>query len=63
MMFAHAKFERRVSKLIDVISREPGFGEQPKNRWTAKSRPEKIKRLSSENACKNHFPANRNSEI
>ena len=45
MMFAHAKFEHRVSDLVSVIARCHGFGEKPENRWSARERPEKIKKL------------------
>jgi hypothetical protein len=47
MMFAHAEFERRVSELVTVITQEPGFGEQPKNRFTAKNRAKEVERLRS----------------
>lgn len=35
MMFAHAEFEREVGLLQDAITKEPGFGEQHRNRWGA----------------------------
>ena len=45
MMFAHAAFERGVSELMDVITGEDGFGERPKNQWTADQRPRRMKKL------------------
>jgi hypothetical protein len=45
MMFAHAEFEHRVSDLISVIARCHGYGEKPENRWSARSRPVRVKQL------------------
>jgi hypothetical protein len=45
MMFGHAEFEHRVSELVNVITRDPDFGEDPANRWSAKDRPKKVRRL------------------
>ncbi len=45
LMFAHAAFERRVSELMDVITCDDGFGERPKNQWTADQRPKRMRRL------------------
>ncbi len=43
MMFAHAEFEREVRALQDAITKEPGFGEQHDNQWSAsESATEKI---------------------
>jgi hypothetical protein len=43
MMFAHAEFEREVGALQDAITKEPGFGEQRDNQWSAsESATEKI---------------------
>jgi hypothetical protein len=52
LMFAHAEFERRVSELVSLITRQPGFGELPKNRFSAKNRAKEVERLCSENASK-----------
>lgn len=45
LMFAHGEFERRVSDLMAVITRHPNFGEQPENRWSARSRPKQMRKL------------------
>ena len=52
MMFAHAEFERRVSELVSLITRRLGFGEQPKNRFSAKNRAKEVEKLCSDNASK-----------
>jgi hypothetical protein len=42
MIFAHAGFEHRVSELLNVITGDPDFGENPTTtRWSAKDRPKK----------------------
>jgi hypothetical protein len=39
MMFAHAGFEHRVSDLLNVITGDPSFGENPSTtRWSARDR-------------------------
>jgi hypothetical protein len=48
LMFAHAAFEHRVSDLMDVITGVAGFGERPKNQWSADQRPKRMKRLIRE---------------
>jgi len=50
LLFAHADFERRVSELLGIISGDPDFGERPKNRWSAKTRPAKMRQLGVEKA-------------
>jgi hypothetical protein len=50
VMFAHAEFERRVSELMGVITKEPTFGEQRKNQL-AYRKPEQFGQLITR-----HFP-------
>ena len=45
MMFAHAAFEHRVSDLMGVITGVHGFGERPKNQWSADQQPKRMKKL------------------
>jgi hypothetical protein len=45
MMFAHAAFEREVSALQDVVTDKLGFGEQRRNQWGARERPERMVKL------------------
>ena len=52
MMFAHAEFERRVSELVTLITQQPGFGEQSKNRFSAKNRAKEVEKLCSNGASK-----------
>jgi hypothetical protein len=52
MMFAHAEFERRVSDLMGAITLDWSFGEEPKNLWSATSRPKRIKKLIQEHQSK-----------
>jgi len=49
MMFAHAEFEHRVSELVNVITRDPDFGEDPANRWSAKDRHKKVRKICDQN--------------
>ena len=41
MMFAHAELEYRISDLLDCITGEPGFGQQPGNRVSAQKTTER----------------------
>jgi hypothetical protein len=46
MIFAHAGFEHRVSELLNVITGDPDFGENPTTtRWSAKDRPKEVRKL------------------
>ena|ERR1700730_1311083 len=45
LMFAHGEFERRVSDLMGVITRQSDFGEQPENRCSARNRPKEMRKL------------------
>jgi hypothetical protein len=49
MMFAHARFEQRVSELLNVITGDPDFGENPTTiRWSAKDRPKEVRKLCNQ---------------
>ena len=52
VMFAHVKFEHRVTELADVIRRNPGCGETKALVWSAKDRPKKFGKLCAENQSK-----------
>ena len=46
MIFAHAGFEHRVSELLNVITGDLDFGENPTTtRWSAKDRPKEVRKL------------------
>jgi hypothetical protein len=45
LMFAHGEFERRVSDLMNVVTRQSGFGERPENRWSVRTRPKEMAKL------------------
>jgi hypothetical protein len=54
-IFAHARFEHRVSELLNVITGDPSFGEDPTtNRWSAKDRPTEVRKLCDQHRAK-HF--------
>jgi hypothetical protein len=48
MMFAHAAFEREVRELQAAISGVEGFGEQRRNQWSARERPDRMAKLIAE---------------
>jgi hypothetical protein len=43
---------RSRSELVNVITQQPGFGQQPKNRFMAKNRAREVEKLCSDNASK-----------
>jgi len=48
MMFAHAHFEAEVRHLQGAITCNPDFGEQRRNQWNARERPDRMFKLISE---------------
>lgn len=51
-MFAHAEFEHRISALLNVITQDPGFGDNPTTaRWSAKDRPKEVGKLCMLHQC------------
>jgi hypothetical protein len=42
MMFAHAQFEREVCRMQGTITGDPNFGEQRRNQWGARERPDRM---------------------
>ena len=48
MMFAHARFEREVRDLQAAITCVHGFGEQRRNQWGARERPDRMTKLIAE---------------
>jgi hypothetical protein len=49
LMFAHANFEEAFRDMQNVLAEDEMFAE--KNRWFAKDRPEKMRRLMIEHGC------------
>lgn len=45
LMFEHGAFEREVRELQDAVAREHGFGEQRRNQWSARERPDRMVEL------------------
>jgi hypothetical protein len=48
MMMAHAAFEREVRTLQSSVTKDPNFGEQRENQWTADKRPRCMVKLIEE---------------
>jgi hypothetical protein len=48
MMMAHAAFEREVRILQSSVTKDPNFGEQRNNQWSADKRPNRMAKLIEE---------------
>jgi hypothetical protein len=48
LMFVHASFERQICALQEVITKEPGFGEQRSNQWGTRERSARMVKLIEE---------------